>query len=68
MTGVDTILMQTSNNFKCESFEIPFIQIMELNSNHITVVKELLMSFENDIWLKDANEIVLKKLMDWKNK
>lgn len=66
MTGVDIMLNITNNNTNCESFEIPFIELMVINASNITAVKELLMSFDNNQWLKEANELVLKKLMSWK--
>lgn len=68
MTGVDITLTQTSNNINTDVFDVPFIEVMNVNAKHITAVKELLMSIGDDLWLKQANEIVLKKLMSWKDK
>lgn len=67
MTGVNITCTQESNNFEqTTGMDIPFKELLTLQANNITVVKELLMSYDDNTWLKRANEIVLKKIMSWK--
>lgn len=68
MTGADITLNQELNNYKCAMVNTPFVNEMNLYSNYITVLKQLLLSYDDNIWLKQANDNVLKKLMSWKDK
>lgn len=58
MTTVDITL--GLNNHKIENLELPIISLIELQSKNINVIKYLLASYENNSWLINAENTILK--------
>lgn len=66
MISVDITL--GSDPVKTEvEFHAPFVTLVELEAQHIAVIKNFVQGTENQSWLKEANEKVLNNLESFKH-